>query len=182
MNQKKQWAATLKQDKVVFVLLVALIVVSRWIPHPHNFTALTAVTLFAGSFWSNKHWRFAVPLAALFISDLFFGFYPGIEMNYIAAALCVFLSPDLKSKSWMPVVVSSTLASVVFFVVSNLGVWFFADLYPMTLSGLQTCFVMAIPFYSSLLASSLVYSFVLYGGYRLFSLDRVEDVQRLKHG
>jgi hypothetical protein len=39
------------------------------------------------------------------------------------------------------------LASLVFFIVSNFGVWREGQLYPMTISGLIECYVMGIPFF-----------------------------------
>jgi hypothetical protein len=153
---------------ITFLAVVGLILLSRWIPHPANFTALIAMALFSGSFWANKSLRFVAPLLAMIISDAVFGVYPGIEVNYLAVALCVLLAPNLEAS--LPTILGrSTLASVVFFVVSNLGVWMFAGLYPQTLEGLQSCFVMAIPFYPALLTSALFYSTLCFAVYRFTS-------------
>ena len=50
-------------------------------------------------------------------------------------------------------------ASFSFFIISNLGVWFFH--YPHTFSGLLTCFTLAIPFFVNSLAGDLFYSSIL---------------------
>jgi hypothetical protein len=47
----------------------------------------------------------------------------------------------------------------VFFVLSNLGVWYFY--YPLTWAGLTSCFVLAIPFFVNALAGDLFYTSVL---------------------
>ena len=155
---------------IVFLSLVGCIVISRWVPHPLNFTALISVALFAGSFWQASSLKFAVPLFAMFISDFIIGFYPGIEINYLAIVACVLVAPSMTSKP-LTIAARSFLASVLYFVISNLGVWIFAGLYPMTLQGLQTCFVLALPFYKGILLGALFYSSVLYGAYRLKFLE-----------
>lgn len=167
---------------MIFISLVTLLLVSRWIPHPPNFTPLLAVALLGGSLWRKSHWRFVAPMLALFISDAILGFYPGIEMNYVAVALSVLIAPAL-SASLLSVGLRSVLASVLFFVISNLGVWMFAGLYPMTLAGLQTCFVLAVPFYSATLVSTLLYSTILYSVYRLaYARQGFEGFLKVKYG
>jgi len=59
------------------------------------------------------------------------------------------------------------VAAVMFFVLTNFGVWAFSSLYPKTPGGLVDCFVMAIPFFGNTLLSSLFYSAVLFGGLAL---------------
>ena len=116
------------------------------------------------------------------ISDLVFGFYPGIEVNYLAVAMCVLLAPTLEAPL-TTILGRSAVASVVFFVVSNLGVWMFAGLYPQTVDGLKTCFVMAIPFYPALLSSALFYSTLCFAVYRLTSAKKgFEGFLKPKYG
>lgn len=170
------------KDFLIFLSLVALLAVSRWIPHPANFTALTGVALFSGSYWATKQWRLITPLAALFVSDMVLGFYPGISMTYLAVAACVLVSPLLTASLWK-VLSRGVLASMIFFVVSNLGVWISAELYPMTFEGLQTCFILAVPFYSATLTSSLFYSLALYSLYRVaLTQQGLQGFLKLKHG
>jgi Family of unknown function (DUF6580) len=64
----------------------------------------------------------------------------------------------------------SVAGAVLFFVVSNLGVWalgIFFPIYPMTLAGLLECYVAAIPFFWNTLLSDLLYAAVLFGGVAL---------------
>lgn len=159
---------------MTFLAVVGFILVSRWIPHPANFTALISMAIFSGSFWANRSLRFIAPLLAMLISDVIFGFYPGIEVNYLAVAMCVLLAPALEAPL-TTILARSAMASIVFFVVSNLGVWIFAGLYLQTFEGLKTCFVMAIPFYPAILTSSLFYSAVCFATYRLTSAEKGFD-------
>ena len=54
-------------------------------------------------------------------------------------------------------------ASVLFFVTTNFATWAEGQLYPMTWSGLATCYVMAIPFFWNTLAADLLGTCVLFG-------------------
>ncbi len=60
------------------------------------------------------------------------------------------------------------MSSTVFFVVSNLGVWL-GGFYPLTLSGLVECFVLALPFYGAILVGDGFYAAILFGGQEMVS-------------
>jgi len=57
------------------------------------------------------------------------------------------------------VITSATL----FFIVSNFGTWLTGMLYPITLTGLIECYVLAIPFYGNTLLGDVFYAVVLFG-------------------
>ena len=59
--------------------------------------------------------------------------------------------------------------SVVFFVSTNLAVWFFGTLYAKTAGGLAACFVAALPFFRNKMLGDLAFATVLFGGYALLS-------------
>jgi hypothetical protein len=50
-------------------------------------------------------------------------------------------------------------ASTLFFIISNLGVWYFY--YPHTWIGLSSCFILAIPFFINSLMGDFFYTFLL---------------------
>jgi len=61
-------------------------------------------------------------------------------------------------------------SSVLFFVVTNFGMWLFSGFYPRTLLGLETCYIAAIPFFQNTLAGDLFYATMLFGGFRIAEL------------
>jgi hypothetical protein len=63
----------------------------------------------------------------------------------------------MKAKSISLGVVLS--ASTLFFIVSNLGVWYFY--YPHNWAGLSSCFILAIPFFVNSLMGDLFYTSLL---------------------
>jgi hypothetical protein len=58
-------------------------------------------------------------------------------------------------------------SSVVFFAITNFGMWLFSGFYPRTGAGLVACFVAAIPFFQNTVAGDLFYAALLFGGFAL---------------
>ena len=140
--------------KAVFGLIL-IAILTRLLPHPPNFAPITSIALFSGFHFANKRLALFVPLIAMFISDIFIGVHSLMLVIYLSFLLISILSFYMKSFSISNVVLASTL----FFVMSNLGVWYFY--YPLTWAGLTSCFVLAIPFFVNALAGDLFYTSVL---------------------
>lgn len=152
-------------------LIVAMIfgaAALRLVPHPANFDAIGALALFGGAHLSDRRSAFLIPLAALFLSDALIGFHAQMPLVYGVFALMVWSGMSLRERRTpLPVAGMAVAASILFFVVTNFGVWAFDGLYPMTFQGLVTCYVAAIPFFANTLAGNLFYSAVLFGGFAL---------------
>ena len=78
----------------------------------------------------------------------------------------------------MPIFGAAILSSVLFFIVTNFGVWLTGGgwFYPKTLQGLIECYTLAIPFFRNSLAGDLVYTGVLFSLFELsvYSLRLLE--------
>lgn len=150
------------------VTMIAAAAATRLIPHPPNLTSVTALALFGGAYFSNRRLAFVVPLIALLLSDFILGLYPHMEVQYFSFALIVCIGFRLQPRRTAPRIAGAALLSaLVFFVVTNLGVWAFDSLYPKTFSGLIACYVAAIPFFRGTLLGDLIYTAILFGGFRL---------------
>ncbi len=137
---------------------------TRLIPHPPNATAIGAIALFGGAYFNKKSLAFAVPLIAMFLSDLIIGFHPGMYAVYLSFALIVMIGMTLKNKKKVVnIFLASVSASVLFFVVTNFALWLTGILYPKTIAGLAECFVAAIPFFHYTLFGDLFFVGVLFG-------------------
>lgn len=158
-------------EKPRFTTLAAMIffaAASRLMPHPPNFTPIAAMALFGGASISDKRLAFALPLAALFLSDAALGFYHGMIWVYGSFALIVCLGLQLQSRRrLLPIAGAALVSSGLFFALTNFGVWVSDGLYPRTLAGLGACYVAAIPFFQNTLAGDLVYTALLFGGFAL---------------
>jgi len=167
---------------VVITIIIAALAMSRLLPHPLNFSPVAALALFGGARFSNRFAAYLIPLAAVWISDIFlnfafFGrfvpFYEGALFTYIAFALIVLLgSAALRKLSVKGLLLTSLSASLIFFVISNFGVWVSGTLYPLNVTGLVACYSAAIPFFRNTLAGDLIYSFAVFYGFA-FAQSRI---------
>jgi hypothetical protein len=114
---------------------------------------------------------FAAPLGALLLSDLVLGFYHGQATVYFSVALIVMIGMVALSRvSPLRVGAAAITSSVLFFVITNFGMWMFSGIYPRTIVGLEACFVAAIPFFQNTIAGDLFYATLLFGGFHVAEL------------
>ncbi|MDP2709568.1 MAG: hypothetical protein Q8O93_06055 [bacterium] len=149
------------------IVLIALGIASRFLPHPANFAPIGAIAIFAGLYLPKK-WAIVLPLAAMFFSDLFIGFYAWPIMASVYASLIVMGLIGLairKNKKLSTVLGGTILGSVIFYLLTNGAVWAFGTLYPPTAAGLLQSYYMAIPFFRNSLLGDLFYTGVLVGAY-----------------
>ena len=143
---------------------------TRLLPHPPNFTAIGAVALFGGAYFSRRWLALAVPLAAMLLADLVLT--SPDPVTYVCFALTVILGMLLQGRVTFARTTSAAVAaSGLFFVVSNFAVWWGSQTYSQDFGGLTACYAAAIPFAWNMLAANLFYCGVLFGG--------LEAVQRL---
>lgn len=157
----------LKIKILLAVVLVAVGVLGRLLPHLWNFAPIVAIGLFAGAYLG-KRFAFAVPLAAMVISDIFIGFY-GWQLNltvYIAMALSGAIGLFLKSRKTPPWIAGGAmLGSLVFFLITNGAVWYFGSSYPEGIEGLLASYAAGLPFFRNAILGDVWYSFALFGAY-----------------
>lgn len=181
-------------NKRFFIIsgLILVAALSRMIPHPYNFAPIGAMSIFGAAYFANKKIAFILPILALFVSDLlvnnilysdyYSGFVlisPGFMWVYGAVVLIVLAGLFLVKKvSLFRVISGSLAASIIFFVVTNFGVWFSTATYPYTFTGLMACYTAAIPFFHNTILGDLVYSGVLFGAFE-FAKQRFPVLQEV---
>lgn len=156
---------------VRYAALTAIVLIataSRLIPHPPNFTPLAALALFAGSSFPQRRAALIVPLGALILSDVFLGFYEAAPFVYAGFALIVCLGFWVRREpSLWRIAVGCSSGSVLFYLISNFGVWLTGNLYAKTWSGLIDCYVVAVPFFRNTILSDAFYCALLFGAMAL---------------
>ena len=144
----------MKLKKLHFVITIIVIAIfSRLIPHPPNFTPITAIALFSIINFKNKYIGLSIPIVCLLISDLIIGIslinlFVYLSFIVISGVGYIFGKINLKS---------ILLSSLIFFLVTNFGVWLIG--YPNTLEGFIACYIAAIPFFGWTVAGDLFYSY-----------------------
>lgn len=136
--------------------LAVLTVFLRLLPHEPNFAPLGALALLAGTTGDrSKIW---LPLAAVVVTDAVLGFYSGMTWVYLSYGILFFTGYFCRRASRPGKQVALPLAgSVLFFLVSNLGVWASGSMYPATLTGLGQCYTAGLPFFRNTAVSDLIY-------------------------
>ena len=149
----------LKKD--LFALsLILLMVFSRLLPHPPNFTPIIAVAILSGYFFKNIYVSFFVLFFTMLASDLFIGFYKNMIFVYLSLSIIVFIFFKIRKKiNYKNLFIFGFLGSLIFFVISNLGVWLLGNMYEKNLQGLIECYFLAIPFFKNTLFSTIIFSY-----------------------
>ncbi|HXG23248.1 MAG TPA: DUF6580 family putative transport protein [Chthonomonadales bacterium] len=166
--------------RIRFLVLAGMILAaaaSRLVAHPPNFAPIGAMALLGGACFAQRRTAFVVPLGAMLLSDLAIGLLSGdfalglhrlIPFVYGSFALIVCLGFWLRRRrNALPIAGATLAASVLFFMLTNFGVWVAGSWYPKTWEGLVACYVAAIPFFHNTLLGDAVYSTVLFGGFAL---------------
>ncbi|MEA3438049.1 MAG: DUF6580 family putative transport protein [Thermodesulfobacteriota bacterium] len=136
-----------------FVVLTGIILAAafmRMIPHWPNFTPIAAMALFGGAYLGRKYLAFAVPIAAMLISDLLIGFHNSMLAVYIAFAITVTIGLAISRKITPRKVLGASLASsVIFFLVTNFAAWLsMQHLYTPNVAGLMQCYTAGLVFFN----------------------------------
>lgn len=155
-----------KKD-IVLTSFVVVALLIRLLPHPPNVAPITAVALFAGTHYGKKYWAVLMPLFAMVLTDIFLGFSMITPIVYLSFVCITLLGSLLKKINFLNIL----LSSLVFFVITNLGVWMLY--YPITTEGFATCFTLALPFFANSIIGDLFFSGVLVLGYH-FAAKRLQ--------
>ena len=157
----------IKFDKFQNLVLLIIIfgVLCRVIPHPPNFSPVTAIALFSGLNFKDKRIAFSVPLFILFLSDLMIGISLINLFVYLGFTTVVLLGSKIRSIKFGNIL----LASIIFFLLSNFGVWILG--YPKNFEGLLLCYTMAIPFFGYSIAGDLFFGYLF-----KFSFKKISSV------
>ncbi len=154
---------------IVLTLIVIAAALTRalplLIPHIWNFTAVGALAIFSGAQFNNRGLAFAMPLAAMALSDLFIGngFSLIVYSGFIAMVACGFLIRNKKSVT--NIVLGSISGALVFYLITNFSFFYSVSLYPRNLTGIITSYTMALPFLNNMVVGNLVYGTVLFGSF-----------------
>ena len=152
-------------SRLIIFFIVLLAAMTRLIPHPPNFTPIIAIGLVSGAYINNRYFCFFVPICAMIVSDCFLGFHSLVYWVYGSLLLIPLLGMLLKNKvNIINCILGCASGSILFFIITNFGVWISSSYYPKTIEGILTCYTMAIPFFVNTLTSSLLYSAIIFSG------------------
>ncbi len=148
---------------------------SRLIPHPPNFTPIGALALFGGAHFPTMRAALAVSLGSMLVSDavlalLIYGRRAFLLTPFVYAsfALSVGLGHVIRARRRPAAIAGMVVASsILFYVISNFGVWLLPGGYPATLEGLLACYIAAIPFFRTMLFANALFTALMFGGFEM---------------
>ncbi|MBI2270376.1 MAG: hypothetical protein HYU69_08470 [Bacteroidetes bacterium] len=157
--------------RFLFITAVVFIAASsRIFPHIPNFTPIAAMALFGGACMSNKRMAFIIPFVAMLISDFIIGFHNTMIYVYVAFAITGFIGWGLRDRVKPgSLFIASLASSVIFFLITNFGVWA-AEGMPNGTSGMLSAYVLGVPFFRMTLLGDLFYNTILFGSFYLAQL------------
>ena len=134
----------------IFVLLA----VSRFIPHPPNFTSLLALSFYIPVLFGIKF--LPILLLSFIITDVFIGFH-GVVLFTWGTVILIGLMSKFFVSNIIKRISGALLGACLFYFITNFGVWSLGS-YGYTFEGLILCYTLAIPFFTYSLISTFLFS------------------------
>jgi len=163
--------------------------------HLYNFAPVCALGLFSGAIIKDKRLAFLFPVLAQLLGDCYIalftqwqGFY-GIEQVcvYASLVLVTLMGIGMGQPKAVKVLGYTVGGAVVFFLLSNFGVWLSMEFgkvdlyhYGKGFTGLVNTYVAAIPFFKNTLIGELSGSVLLFGAYQLLQMSMIKKTQRVQ--
>ena len=134
-----------------------VLTVSRFIPHPPNFTTLLSLSFYLPAVFGIKY-IFPVILS-FFFTDVIIGFHNLVFFTWGSVILIGLISKYFY-KTFFLRIFGAFLSSILFYIITNYGVWLLGG-YEFSIYGLMQSYIMAIPFFKYTLLSTIMFSLVI---------------------
>lgn len=159
----------MNREKTILVsLTICMVLLFRWLPHPPNFTPIIGLSIMSATLFKSKKSHFLFPLLLMFVTDVFIGFHTLMPFVYGAILVTTTSGYILKKHTHITTAIGcSLLSSIIFFLISNVGVWMTGTLYAKSMTGLIQCFTAAIPFFHNTVLSTVLFVGVIVSIYKL---------------
>ncbi|MCA9390543.1 hypothetical protein KC571_04005 [candidate division WWE3 bacterium] len=160
----------LSSETIIAIVLIVLGVILRLVPHPPNVAPITAIALLGGAKLGKRSGVILV-MSIMLISDLLLGIHGSMLYTWGSFLAITYIGQLVLQNRSNPLSIFSTAlaSSLLFFLVTNFGVWREGTMYAQNLSGLLQSYTMAIPFYRNTVLGDLIYTPLFFGAYQLLN-------------
>tara|TARA_Y100001935_G_scaffold149121_1_gene123118 strand:- start:41 stop:553 length:513 start_codon:yes stop_codon:yes gene_type:complete len=141
---------------LLFSACVSFVLIFRLIPHPPNFTPVIALSLYLPFIFGI--WSVPFCILGFAVTDYFIGFHSLLIWTWGALAFTGYTSKFCKKM--FSRIVLSFIGALTFFIISNFGVWISGTYYDISTQGLLNCYIMAIPFFTNTLLSTMLFAVI----------------------
>ena len=138
--------------------------VSRFVPHPPNFTSLIALSFYVPVIFGRQF--IPAVILSFAITDLVIGYHFGTFYTW-GSVLLIGLISNYFRKSLIKRLSGALVGAIIFFIVTNFGVWV-SGMYEYSLNGIISCYVAAIPFFAYSAISTILFSFIIEISYKIY--------------
>lgn len=153
---------------ITLITIIFSLALFRLMPHLPNVSPVAAMALFGGACFTDKRLAFIVPFLAMLFSDLILGFHHTMLYVYTGFGLTVMIGIWLQyHMKVVNIAMAAVASSLLFFLLTNFGVWFTSSLYPASMQGLVQTYIAGIPFFQNSLIGNLVFTAMIFSGYAL---------------
>ena len=156
--------------KISFGIFIAL-AVSRFVPHPPNFTSLLALGFYIPAVFGIKF--IPVVLLALIFTDFIIGFHSTMLFT-LGGVIIIGLISKFFNHSILFRLFGALCGAIIFYLFTNFGVWL-NGFYDYSLMGLVECYILALPFFGYSLISTLFFSVTIETVYK-FSKNKYSNI------
>ena len=127
---------------------------SRFIPHPPNFTRLIALSFYVPALFGFRY--LPALLISFVITDYIIGFHNTVFFTWGSVIIIAIISKYF-SNSILTRISGALAGAVIFYLITNFGVWF-GGMYQPNLQGLTVSYIMGLPFFGYSLISTFIFS------------------------
>ena len=141
------------KDLLNFLLVFLLVFIVRFIPHPPNFTILIALTFYLAIYFGYKSSIYL--LISFMLTDMILGLHNLIYLTW-SSIIIISLLANKFSKTYIARFVGVILSVILFYSITNLGVYLFAN--HGADKNLSEVFLLGVPFFINNMICSLLFS------------------------
>ena len=159
-------------EKISICLGIFLaLAVSRFVPHPPNFTSLIALSFYVPAIFGRQY--IPAVILSFAITDLVIGYHYGTFFTW-GSVLLIGLISNYFGKTLIKRLSGALVGAIIFFIVSNFGVWI-SGMYEYSLNGIISCYTAAIPFFAYSAISTILFSFLIEIFYKIYQIKMVRQ-------
>ena len=141
----------------ISILIFCILALSRFVPHPPNFTSLLALSFYIPVLLGLRY--LPALLVSFAITDLIIGYHTGTHWTW-GSVLIIGLASQYFSKNVNTRILGSLSGACIFFIITNFGVWLTGNIYDYSFNGFIKCYILAIPFFTYSLLSTVLFSII----------------------
>ena len=142
---------------VTSISIFLALAISRFIPHPPNFTSLIALSFYIPAIFGLRY--LPVLLISFAITDFIIGFHSSVFFTW-GSVIIIGLIAKYFTTSILSRIFGALIGSLIFYLVTNYGVWF-GGMYSQNFGGLIESYIMGLPFFGYSLISTFIFSAVV---------------------